>query len=116
MVQFMCSYLPGTIADKCEEFVDEYGQKVIDAIVHEELKPTEVCSQVFPDCGEARSVECVWGPSYWCATPFHARVCGTTQICKVEHFQIVQLCPSTTTIIFRKLSGRHYQLGWRTEN
>ena len=57
----MCSYLPGTIADKCEEFVDEYGQKVIDAIVHEELKPTEVCSQVFPDCGEARSVECVWG-------------------------------------------------------
>jgi len=82
MVQFMCSYLPGTIADKCEEFVDEYGQKVIDAIVHEELKPTEVCSQVFPDCGEARSVECVWGPSYWCATPFHARVCGTTQICK----------------------------------
>merc|ERR1711936_693232 len=53
MVQFMCSYLPGTIADKCEEFVDEYGQKVIDAIVHKELKPTEVCSQVFPDCGEA---------------------------------------------------------------
>ena len=45
----MCSYLPGTIADKCKEFVDEYGQKVIDAIVHEEVKPTEVCSQVFPD-------------------------------------------------------------------
>ena len=85
----MCSYLPGTIADKCEEFVDEYGQKVIDAIVHEELKPTEVCSQVFPDCGEARSVECVWGPSYWCATPFHARVCGTTQICKVEHILMI---------------------------
>ena len=49
MVKFMCSYLPGTIADKCKEFVDEYGQKVIDAIVHEEVKPTEVCSQVFPD-------------------------------------------------------------------
>merc|ERR1719242_1630684 len=37
MVQFMCSYLPGTIADKCEEFVDQWGQKVIDLIVQDEL-------------------------------------------------------------------------------
>ena len=84
----MCSYLPGTIADKCEEFVDEYGQKVIDAIVHDELKPTEVCGQVFPDCAnkaQVVSTKCVWGPSYWCSTPFHARVCGTTEICKVEN-------------------------------
>merc|ERR1712112_488315 len=27
IVQFMCSYLPGTIADKCEEFVDQCGQE-----------------------------------------------------------------------------------------
>ena len=82
----MCSYLPGTIADRCEEFVDEYGQKVIDAIVHDELKPTAVCSQLFPDCAkkaQVGSTKCVWGPSYWCSTPFHARVCGTTEICKV---------------------------------
>jgi len=85
IVQFMCSYLPGTIADRCEEFVDEYGQKVIDAIVHDELKPTAVCSQLFPDCAkkaQVGSTKCVWGPSFWCSTPFHARVCGTTEICK----------------------------------
>ena len=84
----MCSYLPGTIADKCEGFVDEYGQKVIDAIVHDELRPTEVCSQLFPDCAKKAQVvstKCVWGPSYWCSTPFHARVCGTTDICKVGY-------------------------------
>merc|ERR1712227_1187157 len=40
IVQFMCSYLPGTIADKCEEFVDQYGQKIIDAVVNDS------CSQV----------------------------------------------------------------------
>jgi len=78
MVQFLCSYMPGTIADKCEEFVDQWGQKVIDLIVQEELNPAEVCGELMPEC----SRRCPWGPAYWCATPFHARACGTTQHCK----------------------------------
>jgi len=78
MVQFLCSYMPGTIADKCEEFVDQWGQKVIDMIVQEELNPAEVCGELMPEC----SRRCPWGPAYWCATPFHARACGTTQHCK----------------------------------
>ena len=83
VVQFLCSYLPGTIADKCEEFVDEYGQKVIDALVHDELEPRAVCAELLPQCAQRASSRCVWGPSYWCATPFHALTCGTTEICKV---------------------------------
>jgi len=83
MIQFMCSYLPGTIADKCEEFVDEYGEKVIDALVDDDLKPKEVCGQILPQCA-TNSVRpaCPWGPKYWCATPFHAKACGTTQQCQ----------------------------------
>jgi len=83
MIQFVCSYLPGTIADKCEEFVDEYGQKVIDALVDDELKPKEVCGQIIPACATsvARS-SCPWGPKYWCATPFHAKACGVTAQCQ----------------------------------
>ena len=72
--------MPGTIADKCEEFVDQWGQKVIDLIVQEELNPVEVCGELMPEC----SRRCPWGPAYWCATPFHARACGTTQHCKVS--------------------------------
>jgi len=85
MVQFMCSYLPGTIADKCEEFVDQWGQKVIDLIVQEELNPSEVCGQIMPECSSQPRLggrTCAWGPAYWCATPFHARACGTTTHCK----------------------------------
>jgi len=87
VVQFMCSYLPGTIADKCEIFVDEYGQKIIDAIVHDEMKPGQICAQLLPQCAKAPTPQigekrCIWGPSYWCATPFHALSCGTTEICK----------------------------------
>ena len=49
VIQFMCSYLPGSIADKCEEFVDQYGQMVIDAIVLRELKrlPIHACHKDF---------------------------------------------------------------------
>jgi len=89
IVQFMCSYLPGTIADKCEEFVDQYGQKIIDAVVNDELQPGQVCGQIIPECADKRTIagnvnskKCVWGPSYWCATPFHAMSCGTTEMCK----------------------------------
>ena len=88
VIQFMCSYLPGTIADKCEEFVDQYGQLVIDAIVHDELEPAQVCGQLIPECAQKPTIDlnskrCIWGPSYWCSTPFHASACGTTQLCKV---------------------------------
>ena len=38
----MCSYLPGTIGDKCEELVDKYGEKLIDALVKEEMDPKKV--------------------------------------------------------------------------
>jgi len=87
MVQFLCSYLPGTIADKCEEFVDQWGQKIIDLIVQDELNPTEVCGEVLPSCASqprdfVGGRQCIWGPAYWCATPYHARLCGTTQHCK----------------------------------
>jgi len=83
MVQFICSYLPGTIADKCEEFVDKYGQKVIDAYVDDELQPEEVCGQILPECAtSSKSKACLWGPEYWCATPFHAKACGATQHCQ----------------------------------
>ena len=62
MVQFLCSYLPGsemesgtgysladtisiipgTIAEKCEEMVDEYGDRIVHAIVRGQLDPQEV--------------------------------------------------------------------------
>ena len=43
-MQFVCSYLPGTIGDKCEELVDKYGEELIDALVKEEMDPKKVQS------------------------------------------------------------------------
>jgi len=82
-VQFVCSYLPGSIGDKCEELVDKYGEKLIDALVKEEMDPKKVCSQLLPSCATSKSAKqpCVWGPEMWCASPFHARVCGATAQC-----------------------------------
>merc|ERR1712147_554673 len=82
-VQFVCSYLPGSIGDKCEELVDKYGEKLIDALVKEEMDPKKVCSQLLPSCASGKSAKrpCVWGPEMWCASPFHARVCGATSQC-----------------------------------
>merc|ERR1711887_474928 len=79
-VQFVCSYLPGSIADKCEELVDQYGDKLIAALIKTEMDPKKVCTEVVPACKAQAS--CVWGPEMWCASPFHARVCGATELCK----------------------------------
>lgn len=85
-VQFVCSFLPDSISDKCEEFVDKYGEKVVDALVDDEMDPKEVCSELLPGC-EAKSLEklskCPWGPEYYCASPFHANICGTTKFCQM---------------------------------
>lgn len=43
-VLMMCSYLPGTISDKCIDFVQTYGDEIIDLIVHEEMDPKQVCA------------------------------------------------------------------------
>merc|ERR1712156_1193246 len=66
-----------------EELVDKYGEKLIDALVKEEMDPKKVCSQLLPSCATSKSAKqpCVWGPEMWCASPFHARVCGATSQC-----------------------------------
>jgi len=84
-VQFVCSYLPDSFDETCEDFVDQYGQKIIDALVDDEMNPTQVCASLLPDCGPTPSPrvgKCPWGPQYYCASPFHAKVCGTTKYCK----------------------------------
>ena len=35
-------FFVGSIADQCEEFVDKNGQRIIDALVKDELNPQEV--------------------------------------------------------------------------
>ena len=115
MVQFLCSYLPGTIADKCEEFVDQWGQKVIDLIVQDELNPSEVCGQIMPECSSQsglRGRSCAWGPAYWCATPFHARACGTTLHCQVT--LSAQPSPSLlfTTVIISEHGLEELGVNW----
>lgn len=92
MVQFLCSYLPGTIAEKCEEMVDEYGDRIVHAIVRGQLDPQEVCTNELGLCTPSEVEEetvdaplgngCAWGPDYWCKTPFHAEICGVTQYCQ----------------------------------
>jgi len=92
MVQFLCSYLPGTVADKCEELVDEYGERLVKAIVEDEMEPEQICTEVIGVCSSSVAVssttaapggkKCAFGPAYWCKTPFHAELCGATQHCQ----------------------------------
>ena len=43
-VEMACSYMPETVADKCIDFVQEYGDEVIDLIIKAEANPELVCS------------------------------------------------------------------------
>jgi len=89
VVQFLCSYLPGTIADECTDFVDQNGQKIIDALVKGEMEPREVCTLDLNLCdgtAAATSVSvgstCEFGPDLWCSTPFHAKICNAEKYCE----------------------------------
>ena len=39
-----CSYMPKTIAEKCEDYVQEYGDEIIKLIVDMEMDPDMICS------------------------------------------------------------------------
>jgi saposin len=80
-VQFVCSILPGHIAEKCEDLVDQYGERLIDALIKKDLDPKKVCTEIVPACKPKQSA-CVWGPDMWCASPFHARICRATSMCQ----------------------------------
>jgi saposin len=85
-VQFLCSYLPGSIADACELFVDNNGQKIIEALVQEQLSPKEVCTaqlNLCPAVLNTRAPLCEFGPELWCASPFHAQLCNAVMYCKM---------------------------------
>ena len=40
----VCSYMPESIADKCEDYVQEYGDEIIKLIVSMEMDPDQVCA------------------------------------------------------------------------
>ena len=61
-VLMICSYMPNTVTDKCVDFVQEYGDEIIDLIVKAEMNPEMVCSALTLCTGsEQRST---WG-KYW---------------------------------------------------
>jgi len=87
-VLMMCSHLPMKLADKCEEFVEQYGDAIIDLIIEAELSPQQVCTELGL-CSPARSWDatlvggnmCNFGPALWCQSKFHIRQCGTASFC-----------------------------------
>ena len=42
----ICSYMPETILDKCEEFVNTYADEIIQDIIEMEMNPDEVCASL----------------------------------------------------------------------
>merc|ERR1712181_50663 len=118
-VQFVCSYLPGSIGDKCEELVDMYGEKLIEALVKQEMDPKKVCSELLPSCAANKSAKqpCVWGPEMWCASPFHARMCGATAQCGFQNnlrsfiaLQTVYFTVSSTQLTLYTTQSVHFEL------
>lgn len=45
VVDFVCAHLPGTLADDCIGFVEEYGDAIIKLLVHE-MSPKTVCQEI----------------------------------------------------------------------
>lgn len=46
MVDFVCAHLPSTLMNDCIDFVDLYGDSIIDILVDQELEPKLVCQKL----------------------------------------------------------------------
>jgi len=95
VVQFLCSYLPGSIADECTDFVDQNGKKLIDALVKDDLDPQEVCTIELNLCSGSKkdiasvgAAPCEFGPELWCSTPFHAKICKAEAFCQATAWRL----------------------------
>ena len=42
----LCAYMPESIADKCEDYVQEYGDEIIRLIMEMEMDPDEICAEL----------------------------------------------------------------------
>jgi len=89
-VLMICSYMPETILDKCEEFVNTYADEIIQDIIEMEMNPDEVCASLGMCTASIQSSNavaslpgkrCAWGREYWCQSLVHARACGTVDYC-----------------------------------
>lgn len=85
----LCSFMPETVADKCEDFVYTYGDAIIQLIVEAEMDPEAVCSALalcsqskLWDATPVGGQPCPWGPTFWCQSPVHAEACGTFNYCR----------------------------------
>jgi hypothetical protein len=45
-VEMICSYMPSSIGDKCIEFVQDYGDEIIDLIIKTEINPDQICASL----------------------------------------------------------------------
>lgn len=46
VVDFVCAHLPKTLMNDCINFVELYGEAVIDILVDEEMDPKQVCQNL----------------------------------------------------------------------
>ena len=42
----LCAYMPDSIADKCEDYVQQYGDEIIRLIMEMEMDPDEICAEL----------------------------------------------------------------------
>ena len=45
-VLMLCAYMPDSIADKCEDYVQQYGDEIIRLIMEMEMDPDEICAEL----------------------------------------------------------------------
>ncbi|XP_077206644.1 prosaposin-like [Paroedura picta] len=81
----ICSMLPESYRNQCEEFVDEYEPMVLELLT-ELVDPSFVCIKLGV-CVESTkpllgSEMCVWGPGYWCKNMETATKCNAIDHCK----------------------------------
>ena len=42
----LCAYMPESIANKCEDYVQQYGDEIIRLIMEMEMDPDEICAEL----------------------------------------------------------------------
>lgn len=86
-LQMACAYFPiDSVAEKCEEFVDEYGDMIIKLL--EEYEPKAICQSINA-CPQSLNAavgidfKCFKGPEYECDSISSVRACNASELCLI---------------------------------
>ncbi|XP_038060562.1 uncharacterized protein LOC119731463 isoform X3 [Patiria miniata] len=82
----ICDLFPKNDQQQCQNYIEVYGDYILDLILEGYLTPDAVCKDLKLCSQSIKSLppanKCMQGPVFWCASMDNAKLCNTVEHCR----------------------------------